>query len=103
MTYNVFGGTLNLAQSNQCSIQPKQQTSLFLNTAQESRGSHTSTPAFLCCSDPPCLRVLRPSLALCHHLHAGSELKSPYKNVPSILYTRTPVDCLTLMSSLQLN
>ena len=52
-----------------------QQTYLFLKTAQESRGSRRPTPAFLYCSDPPCLGVLCPSLALCHHPHTGSELR----------------------------
>ena len=61
------------------------------------------TPAFLCCSNPTCVGVLRPSLALCHHPCTGSAVKSLYKNVPFILYTRTLVDCLTLMFSLQLN
>jgi len=43
----------------------------FPETAQESGGSSPTTTPFLCHSNSPCTRILRPSLALCHSAITG--------------------------------
>jgi len=70
--HNVFAASTLLIVSHGLFIlsppnHQSQQTTIFPETAQESGGSSPTTSAFLRHSNSPCTRILRPSLALCHH------------------------------------